>query len=442
VRLTLDEGGIIREVAAAASPEGATRLAGAVVPGMPNLHSHSFQRAMAGLAERAGPGEDSFWTWRELMYGLVAVLAPEDVAAIAAQLFLEMLRAGYTAVAEFHYLHHDRDGTPYAAPTELSDRVIDAARRVGIAITHLPVLYARGGFGDAPPGPRQSRFLNDGERFLRLVAELRARWREAPDVAIGIAPHSLRAVTPELLDEVLRGLGADAPEAPIHIHIAEQQKEVEDCLAWSGARPVAWLLDHAPVDRRWCLVHATHMDADETRRLAGAAAVAGLCPTTEANLGDGIFPAERFLNAGGIIGIGSDSHVAVDPAEELRLLEYGQRLTRQRRNLLADGPGRSTGARLYGAALAGGAAALGQPAGAIAPGCRADLVVLDTEAPSLAGKAGDALLDAWIFAGARAVRTVLVGGRAVIRDGHHAEGEAIAAAFRRTMRRLLPRLSA
>ncbi len=428
--------GCFSEVTANAAPEGCSRAAGPVLPGMPNLHSHAFQRAMAGLAERRGPGEDSFWTWREVMYRFVQALTPEQVNAIAAQLYVEMLKSGYTAVGEFHYLHHAPDGAPYGDLAEMSQQVIAAADLAGIGITLLPVLYGFGGFGGKAVGSGQRRFLNDPDRYLRLVESLVERRRRRTDAAgqlqIGVAPHSLRAVTPKSLAAVLQGIEAFHPGAPLHIHIAEQMKDVEDCLAWSGRRPVEWLFEHHTVDRRWCMVHATHISDEEIRRLAGSGAVAGLCPTTEANLGDGIFPAPAYFDAGGAFGIGSDSHISVSPIEELRWLEYGQRLLHRRRNLLAEGPSRpSVGARLYGMALAGGAQALGRPIGRLAAGCRADLVVLDPDSPALAGRSDDVLLDALVFAGnVNPVRDVMVGGRWVVEAGRHAQEARALAGYR------------
>ncbi|MEX1206770.1 MAG: formimidoylglutamate deiminase [Dongiaceae bacterium] len=418
----------------------AARAAGPVLPGMPNLHSHAFQRAMAGLTERAGgAGEDSFWTWRRVMYDFVGRLTPSQVEAIAGQLYVEMLKAGYTAVGEFHYLHHDADGRPYADPAEMSERIVRAARATGIGLTLLPVLYACGGFGGRPAGPAQRRFLHDLDGFLALVRGLIDRHGRDPQLRVGIAPHSLRAVTPELLAGAVAGLAGLDAAAPVHIHVAEQTEEVEECVAWSGQRPVEWLLDHAPVDARWCLVHATHMTETETGRLAASGAVAGLCPTTEANLGDGLFPARDYLRQGGAFGIGSDSHVSVSPVEELRWLEYGQRLVHRRRNLLAGGTpeSASVGASLYRAALAGGARALGRPIGRLAAGCRADLVVLDAERPTLVGKAGDALLDALVFAGNdNPVRDVMVGGRWLVEEGHHVAEHAVLARYRAALAEL------
>ncbi len=417
---------------------GGIHLPGAVVPGMPNLHSHAFQRAMAGLGEIAGPSEDSFWTWRKVMYEFLGKLTPEDVQAIAAQVYLDMIRSGYTSVGEFHYVHHAPDGTPYDTLTELSDRAIAAARQVGLAITHLPVLYAYGGFGGQAAVEGQRRFLNDGARFLRLIDDLAGSYGADPQVCVGIAPHSLRAVTRPLLNDVLVEADRLVPSSPVHIHIAEQTKEVDDCVAWSGVRPVAWLFDNFDVSERWCLVHATHMDDSETSRLAHSGAVAGLCPTTEANLGDGFFPACDYHAAGGAWGIGSDSHIAVSVSDELRTYEYGQRLLHRRRNVLNGVEGRSTGAALFNASVAGGAQALGRHTGLLAPGYRADFVALDISLPALAGRAGDQLLDAWIFASQEGVVCdVVCGGRHVLKDRHHANEAEIAGAFTATMQKLL-----
>lgn len=440
VRIEIGPQGDIAAVESNAAPGDAWRAAGPVIPGMPNLHSHAFQRAMAGLTEQTGAGEDSFWTWRKLMYGFVGKLTPAEVEAIAGQLYVEMLKSGYTAVAEFHYLHHDPEGRPYADLAEMSERVIAAARRTGIGMTLLPVLYGAGGFGGKPATEGQRRFLNDPERFLTLIGLLRQRHGENPQIRVGIAPHSLRAVTPEMLGAAVAGLRGMDRTAPIHIHIAEQTKEVEDCFAWSGQRPVEWLLAHQPVDQHWCLVHATHMTEAETKGLAASGGVAGLCPTTEANLGDGFFPARDFLAAEGSFGVGSDSHISVSPVEELRWLEYGQRLVTRRRNVLLPGKGADghVGASLWRAALAGGALAAGRRLGAIAPGLRADLVVLDGEAPALLSRRGDALLDALVFAGNQnPVRDVFVGGRRVVEEGHHIAEHDVLARFRGAMKTLL-----
>lgn len=445
VRIETTADGDIASVATGASANGAMQAAGPVVPGMPNLHSHAFQRAMAGLTEQAGKAgtpaaDDSFWSWRTLMYDFVARLSPAAVEAIASQLYVEMLKAGYTAVAEFHYLHHDPDGRPYADLAEMSERVLAAAKVTGIGITHLPVLYNAGGFGGKPAGSGQRRFLNNSDRFLKLVGELHSRYGKDRQIRIGIAPHSLRAAPPETLKQAVEGLTALDSGAPIHIHIAEQTKEVEDCLAWSKQRPVEWLFDHQNVDKRWCLIHATHIDSSEVKRLAASGAVAGLCPTTEANLGDGFFPAIDYLAEGGSFGVGSDSHISVSPVEELRWLEYGQRLVTRRRNRLSLGSagGPHIGAALYRGALVGGRRALGRDIGRLAPGARADLLVLDENAPNIVGKSGDEVLDALIFAGnTNAVRDVMVAGRFVVKNGHHAGEAAIFERYRKALTGLL-----
>jgi formimidoylglutamate deiminase len=442
VLFELDGAGNIVSVATQAAAGDAERAAGPVLPGMPNLHSHAFQRAMAGLAEHARPGarrDDSFWTWREVMYRFVATLTPEQVEAIAAQLYVEMLRGGYTAVGEFHYLHHGPDGRPYDDVAQMSRRTIAAATATGIGITQLPVLYGYGGFGAQKAGDGQRRFLNDPSRLLKIVETLKATHEGDPQVRVGIAPHSLRAVTPETLDEVVQGLDSLDATAPIHIHIAEQVKEVLDCLAWCGRRPVEHLLETRAPDARWCLVHATHMSEAETVALAASGVVAGLCPTTEANLGDGVFPAEQYLAAGGRWGIGSDSHISVSPIEDLRWFEYSQRLAWQRRNVLAgEGAEASVGQRLYRQALAGGAQALGRPIGALEVGRRADLLVLDPDHPEVAAMPLERLLDAVVFAGNRnPVRDVMVGGQWVVQEGRHKHEARVQAAYAATVRQLL-----
>ncbi|MEQ8398328.1 formimidoylglutamate deiminase [Thalassobaculum sp.] len=407
-----DAAGNLVRVVPDTDPGDATRLNGVVIPGVPNVHSHAFQFALAGKAERAGPSRaDSFWTWRELMYGFLSDLDPDGIEAIATRLYRAMLARGYTSVGEFHYVHHDVDGRPYADPAETSRRLLRAAETAGIGITLLPVYYEDGGFGGAPAGPRQSRFLHNPDGFGRLLQALAPDFGSRPDRRLGIAPHSLRAVRPDRLTEVLAALNDLDPNAPIHLHIAEQPREVADCLDWCGKRPVELLFDTTAVDSRWCLVHATHLSDEERRAIATCGAVAGLCLTTEANLGDGLFPAESYLAEGGSIGIGSDSHVCVDPAEELRWLENGQRLITGRRTVLADEPGSSVGTGLLQRVCRGGAAALGREIGAIAAGFRADFVVLSDEFESTA-EAPATLVDRWIFApaGIRVVDTV-VGGR-------------------------------
>jgi formimidoylglutamate deiminase len=411
------------------------------VPGLSNVHSHAFQRALAGLAERRGSSaEDSFWTWREVMYAFLGRLTPDDVEAIASQLYVEMLLAGYTAVGEFHYLHHAPDGRPYDDPAEMSWRILAAADSTGIGLTLLPCVYMTGDFGGAPMTEGQRRFRMDPSGAAALLAALAPSFgAEAPGGArrLALALHSLRAVPPAAIGKALELIDELDPHAPVHIHAAEQPREVDACVAWSGARPVEWLLHHADLSARWCLIHATHVTAQEVERLAASGAVAGLCPTTEGNLGDGVFPTRSYLAAGGRFAVGSDSHVSVSPVEELRWLEYDQRLTHGVRNVGSGFPYPSTGRTLFESALAGGAQAMGLPSGALAPGRRGDLVVLDPEHPVLAGRSGDALLDSWLFSGNRTpVKHVLVGGRWVVRDGRHAEEEAVLERYRRTVARL------
>lgn len=447
VRFVIGEDGHFVSVTPGASSDGAERLAGPVLPGLVNLHSHSFQRAMAGLTSSGGGSggggagaADNFWSWRQVMYRFLALLGPDDIEAIAAQLYVELLCAGFTTVAEFHYLHHDPDGRPYENPAELGLRHLAAAERTGIALTLLPVLYAHSNFGGADPLPSQRRFLLDPDAYSLLLQSLKPEVAARPRLRLGVAPHSLRAVTiPELRAAVTiaERLG---PSTPIHLHIAEQEAEVESCLLFSSQRPVAWLLDQIDVDRRFCLVHATHMDKSECERLSRTGAVAGLCPTTEADLGDGLFDASRYLSHGGRFGIGTDSHVSVDPFEELRLLEYGQRLLRKRRNVLIGSPGESVAGTLFRAVASGGAQAAAQPTSVLAAGARADLVVLDGELEELGSRSGDGILDAAVFGPRRGlVRDVLVGGEWVVRERVHKQAAPILAAYKAVLRRLLSR---
>lgn len=434
VRVTLDQGRVAA-IEVGATLGDADERHRCALPGMPNLHSHAFQRGMAGLAERRGASSDSFWTWREIMYRFVDRMTPDDVRAIAAMAYVEMLEAGFTRVGEFHYLHHDLDGQPFADRAEMSGAILSAAGETGIGMTLLPVLYSYAGFGAQAPQPGQARFLNALDGYARLLEGAQAHARALPDAVVGVAPHSLRAVSPEQL----RALAPLARHRPVHIHIAEQEKEVADCLAWSGARPVEWLLDNAPVDGRWCLVHATHMTDAETLGLARSGAVAGLCPITEANLGDGLFPVAPFLDAGGRFGVGSDSNVLIDCAEELRLLEYGQRLSRRGRNVMARGAGHSTGADLYAGALAGGSAALGTgPAGGIAVGQSADLVSLDLDHPALLHRQGDTITDSFVFAGGRsAIDCVWRHGEKLVEGGQHRARDRVRRVYARVLERLI-----
>ncbi|HEY3777439.1 MAG TPA: formimidoylglutamate deiminase [Rhizomicrobium sp.] len=431
VRIETADGRIARVESGVPSKPGDDRH-GIGMPGLCNLHSHAFQRGMAGLAETRGPADDDFWTWREVMYRFLDRLTPDDMEVIASLAYVEMLESGFTRVGEFHYLHRDPAGRPYDDVAEMTSRIVAAANATGIGLTLLPVFYAHGNFGGAPPTPGQRRFLNDIDSFARLLEACGRAIAPLPDANLGIAPHSLRAVTPDELQAIL----PLARGGPVHIHAAEQTKEVNDCLAWSGARPVEWLLDHAPVDRSWCLVHATHMDPVECSRLAGSGAIAGLCPVTEANLGDGIFPAEHYLRAKGRFGIGTDSNVRISAGEELRSLEYAQRLTNRARNRWPLSPGESTGRALFAGAQTGAAQALGQCPAGLEVGASADLVSFNPDDPALAGRKGDNILDSWIFAGA-AVDCVWRGGRKVVVGGRHHKRETIVARYRRVLSQLL-----
>jgi formimidoylglutamate deiminase len=424
VRIALAGGGIAR-IESGVAAEAADERHAIAIPGLANLHSHAFQRGMAGLAEIRGPAGDNFWTWREVMYRFLDRLSPEDVEAIALLAYVEMLERGFTRVGEFHYLHHDPKGAPYGNIAELAERIASAARETGIGLTLLPVFYAHSNFGGAPPVAGQRRFINSVDGFAKLMEKCRGLVD-----SVGVAPHSLRAVTAEELKQIVPSAG------PVHIHAAEQTKEVEDSIAWSGVRPVEWLLDNAELDSRWCLVHATHMTADETTRLAKSGAAAGLCPITEANLGDGVFPAEAFLAAGGHFGIGTDSNVLIDAAGELRSLEYAQRLMHRARNLIPRAAGRSTGRDLFDGALTGGARALGQDTAGLVEGASADILSLDPNHPSLAGRRDDAILDSWIFAGA-GIDCVWRCGKKVVLDGRHTLRAAAEARYRSAMTRML-----
>jgi formimidoylglutamate deiminase len=433
VRVSVADGNIVA-VAENAPPAGADRIAGIAIPGVPNLHCHAFQRGMAGLAERRGPSADSFWTWREVMYRFLQRLSPDDVEAIAAFAYMEMLEAGFTTVGEFHYLHHDVDGRPYADLAEMAKRIIAAAAQTRIGLTLLPSFYAYGGFGGAPPSDGQRRFINGPDRFFDLVARTRMAAATLPAVRVGIAPHSLRAVTPATLRAVCEAM----PEGPIHIHAAEQMREVEECIAAFGRRPVEWLLENAGLDARWCVVHATHTTEAELKALAASNAAVGLCPVTEASLGDGIFDGASYLAAGGRFGIGTDSNIQIDAASELRQLEYSQRLLRRARNVMTLREGESTGRRLFTSALAAGAKALQQPIGALAVGARADIVLLDDDHPDLAARSGDSWLDAWVFvAGHSALKSVLMGGEQVVEGGHHKMRPMIEARFKKVVADLM-----
>ncbi|SEK95068.1 formiminoglutamate deiminase [Pseudoxanthomonas sp. GM95] len=431
VRLQVCAGRIAAITADAARSEGDVHLK-IGVPGLGNLHSHAFQRGMAGLAEIGGASGDSFWSWRELMYTFLHRLDPDSFQAIAEQAYMEMLEAGFTRVGEFHYLHHQPNGVAYDQPAEMSARVAAAAQATGLGLTLLPVFYAHADFGGAPPNPAQRRLIHDVDGFARLLDDAGRALAPLGDAVLGIAPHSLRAVTPDELTALV-----PLTRGPIHIHIAEQTREVDACLAWSGQRPVQWLYAHAEVDARWCLVHATHVDAGEVAAMVASQAVVGLCPITEANLGDGLFPMQAFAQAGGRFGVGSDSNVLIDAAEELRLLEYGQRLVARGRNVLARGEGVSSGRWLFDGALHGAAQALRVQAG-LAVGASADVVELDHAHEAMAARGDDAWLDSWLFAARRgAVKAVWRAGRQVVSEGRHHQRDAIAARYAATLAKVL-----
>ncbi|HXQ63718.1 MAG TPA: formimidoylglutamate deiminase [Steroidobacteraceae bacterium] len=423
-------------LAAVGLPAGAERaIGGLVLPGMPNLHSHAFQRAMAGSAEVASGAEHSFWGWREVMYRFVGRLSPEDLTAIAAFAYLEMLEAGYTSVAEFHYLHHSPSGAAYAEPAALADAVRQGARLAGIRHLLLPTLYQQGNFRGEPLEGAQRRFANDTESFLRLHERLRAR--QSGLETTGVALHSLRAVPLPALKAVATAVEGGLRPCPVHIHIAEQQREVFDCQRFAAARPIEYLLGTGLVSDHWCLVHATHAIETELVDMAGSGAVVGLCPTTECNLGDGRFALDRFLAVGGRFGIGSDSHVSLDPREELRLLEYLLRAWRERRVIAVGERAANCGAFLYGAAVAGGAQACGATEHGISAGAPADFVVIDTDRAEFAGIPDAALIDAWVFAPRPgAVREVWVAGEQLVTGGRHRAREGVTALYRASLARL------
>ena len=411
-----------------------------LIPGIGNVHSHAHQRAMSGLGERAGVSadgfSDSFWTWRKVMYHYLERIQPEHLHRIASQLYLEMLKHGYTCVGEFQYLHHNLNGTAYHNRAEMSLQCLQAATDVGLGFTALPVLYRYGGFGDAEPLDGQKRFLNDADGFVEIVSQLQKACENDGNTSVGIAPHSLRAISQNLLSEVIGQL-ATVNLAAIHVHISEQTREVDDCLAWSGQRPVEWLFDHFSVNQQWCLIHATHLNKTETSAMAKSGCIAGLCPTTEANLGDGFFNAIDYFSQQGKWAIGSDSHISIDPVEELRWLEYGQRLQTRNRNLLVSEQQRNTGRNLLDGAWQGAALACGRKIGRIETGYRADFVSLDASHSRLYGRKQDDLLDSWIFSGnENLVKDVYVGGKHVIQNGCHANEASITQKYRQTLDQL------
>ncbi|MGV0911803.1 formimidoylglutamate deiminase [Martelella sp. FOR1707] len=424
------KGGRIADLAFDQTPQPGDERHGIIVPAIANVHSHAFQRAMAGLAERRGPASDNFWSWREVMYRFTFAIEPDEAEAIAAQLYMEMLEAGFARVGEFHYLHNDKDGSLYGNIGEMAERIAAAAGETGIGLTLLPVFYAHSDFGGAAPNNGQRRFIHDRDSFARLMEASSKIVYGLDHAVLGVAPHSLRAVTPQELE-----FAASLTDGPVHMHVSEQTKEVDDCLAWSGKRPVEWLLENTGVDGRWCLIHATHMTDAETDGLARSGAVAGLCPVTEANLGDGIFPASRFLASGGAFGVGSDSNVLIGLADELRQLEYAQRLGERARNVIAE-PGGTTGRRLFDGALAGGAQAMGIEAG-IAEGRPASFFSLDNSAAPWLIR--DQSLDGFIFASQVKSDCVWANGVKQVEAGRHVKRTEIETRFRKAMTALMAR---
>lgn len=435
VRICVNPEGMIASLETGSTAEPGDAEASVLIPALANLHSHAFQRAMAGRAEARQGAHDSFWTWRTLMYALATRMDAEGLTAIAAQLYMELLKGGYGAVAEFHYLHNQVAGREETLA--LSTALIEAAQRTGIGLTLLPVLYQVAGFGADAPLPDQARFCHNTDEYLALLKTLSPPLRAAGH-GLGIAFHSLRAVRPESFEPVLDWRSAHLPGSPVHIHIAEQTKEVSDCVEARGLRPVEWLLENCPVDTNWCLVHATHLTAGELERAARTGAIAGLCPTTEANLGDGFFDLTPWLSCGGRFGVGSDSQVSTSAVEELRLLEYGARLRERRRLIAAREDEPSTGAALWLGAAAGGAAALGAGSGLIEVGARADVIGLEEDHPALYGAKDDGIFDSLLFGPSHgAIRQVFARGHLVIQDGHHAQETQISADYRAALGRLM-----
>ncbi len=427
--LHVGTGGLIEKLETGVNAPRGAQVFGPVMPGMPNLHSHAFQRAFAGLAEFKTPGQSDFWSWRSAMYHFAKHMTPAAVEVIARALYIEMLKAGYTAVGEFHYLHNSHNDQALA----MSKAVITAADETGIALTHLPVLYQSSDFGGKAANEGQKPFLNDDRAYARLLSILAPRLKGRH--RLGLCFHSLRAVPEGAFAPAIAAIDELDPQAPIHIHIAEQVAEVEACLKATGKRPVEWLLENVDVNDRWCLIHATHVNEAEWRGMAERGVVAGLCPTTEANLGDGIFPAAEYMAAGGRFGVGSDSHISIDAREELRLLEYGQRLTRRARTVLTGGDDGHTGEFLWRSAALGGAQALGQNVGEIAVGKRADLVVLNGAASQFAGASYGQIVDAFVLMGQpNPISEVMVAGDWVIRGGKHAQEDEAFAEYRDLVR--------
>lgn len=444
------ENGIIIAITSG-KEDDAIEFQGAVIPGMINCHSHAFQRAFAGFSEQGSEGKDSFWTWRKIMYKFLAQLNHDDVQVIAQQLYIEMLKAGFTRVAEFHYLHHDIHGKPYCEDSTdstknhnpkhklatMAQAIFNAAQNSGIGLTLLPVLYQYAGFGQQTPNEGQKRFINSTAQFNQLVSECFGLTKKYPNTNLGIAPHSLRAVDKESITQAVDHVRSLDNKAPIHIHIAEQQQEVTDCLHHYAKRPVQWLLDNIELDEHWCLIHATHINEQEQQGIVASKAIAGICPTTEANLGDGIFPTTEFLALNGTFAIGSDSHISVNPMEELRWLEYAQRLTKQQRAILASSETPSVGQNLWHRAATGGAQSTSSNTGVISVGKQADLLVLDQKQTSLFANNNKQLLDSVIFASQKnMIKDVMVNGQWVVQNGEHPKAQSSANNFANLLARL------
>ena len=433
--LTIVEG-VITEISSGYMAN-AERINGIIIPGMVNCHSHAFQRAFAGFSEQGSEGQDSFWTWRKVMYKFLAQLTTENVEVIASQLYIEMLKMGYTRVAEFHYLHHQVDGGNHIALSAMAEAIFKAAKTSGIGLTMLPVLYQFSGFGAQAPNDGQKRFINSTAQFNQLVSDCFKLSEFYPNTNVGIAPHSLRAIDKESLRAAVDHVRSLQTNAPIHIHIAEQQKEVDDCLAYFGQRPVQWLLENMTLDAQWSLIHATHINEQERKGIIATKAIAVICPTTEANLGDGIFPTTEFLLEGGTFAIGSDSHISVNPIEELRWLEYAQRLSKQKRAILATTNQASVGANLWRNAALGGAQSTDSNTGELAIGKQADLLVLAEQRTQLFANNEQHIMDSLIFASQQnPVRDVMVNGCWVILAGQHSGEEGIADAFSEILKTL------
>lgn len=428
---------------ASGAKEGVEVLSGTVIPGMVNCHSHAFQRAFAGFSEQGSEGQDSFWTWRKIMYKFLSQLDHNDAQVIATQLYIEMVKKGYTRVAEFHYLHHDIDGSTYSnhdtdeTLATMAQSIFKAAKHAGIGLTMLPVLYQYAGFGQQKPNDGQKRFINSSVQFNQLVSDCFTLSTQYKNTNVGIAPHSLRAADKEAINIAVKHIRLLDENAPIHIHIAEQQQEVDDCLVHYKKRPVQWLLDNFDLDKHWCLIHATHINEQEQQGIAARKAVVGICPTTEANLGDGIFPTAEFLALNGTIAIGSDSHISISPTEELRWLEYAQRLSKQQRTILSTNEQVSVGQNLWQKAATGGAQSTSTNTGSLAIGKQADLIVLNEKQTRLFANNNQHLLDSIIFASQEnVVKDVMVNGRWVVQNSVHAQEQNSAENFAKLLAKL------